>query len=217
MKKRYCKTYIERGLCSIMDNMKKLQKAQAAHAEMMTKLGEIQVEYPVRTTKDAQSEKTLLYCIERLKAGDTYNELRRRLGLGNAAVDHRWRIIRELLVSHILPDTDEEMLLQTFSMSSLMVKKLESFTEKVQERARQMKGGENEHHFLRAELEAIKILSEKYESRMDHYLRMKNIKAKEKRGYGKSIVFQNNYYVPRPGDEVEVKDVIDVVKDTLDK
>ena len=55
-------------------------------------------EMVVRDLDHARSDEVLNFCVEKLRAGATYNELRLMLGLRPASIDRLWREIRECLV-----------------------------------------------------------------------------------------------------------------------
>lgn len=172
----------EKGLATIRDRPKpelKLQVSDMAHA---------------------QSEEVLQFCMSELEKGTTYNDLRVMLGLGPAAHDERWRMIRELLVEMILPDSEEDALRTDAALSGFMLQRIEKFMTRVMARADDNKGEESEPQFLKLELEAMKLLLEKYNKRTDHYLKMKDIQKKEKRTSGTTIIFNNLHAVARPGD-----------------
>lgn len=158
----------------------------------------------VQNLDHARSDEVLNFCVEQLKAGKTYNELRMMLGCKPASVDRNWRAIRECLVEMILPATEEEALQADAAHSSMMLRRMEEFLDKVEARARASEGAENEHHFLKLELDAMKQVVDKYGQRTDHYLKMKQIQKQEKRKTGTTIVFQNNFKVARPGDVIDV-------------
>jgi hypothetical protein len=80
----------------------------------------------VRDVAHARSEEVLQFCVDELKDGTTYNDLRLKLGLGPASRDHRWREIREILVEMILPDSEEEALKADAGLSGFMLNKLET-------------------------------------------------------------------------------------------
>lgn len=158
----------------------------------------------VRDLNHARSNEVLDFCVEQLKAGKTYNEVRIMLGLLPANVDKKWRAIRECLAEMILPASEEEALLTEASRSGHMIRRMEEFLDKIEERSQAMKGSETEHHFLKLELEAMKQVVEKQQARTDHFLKMKSIQKAEKRKTGTTIIFKNNFRIARPGDVIDV-------------
>ncbi len=178
--------------------MKALAQANLKNAERRSKSKAIEVVLQVRDIKHARSEEVLQFCLKELEEGTTYNDLRLKLGLGPASIDKKWRRIREIIGELILPDSEEEALKADMGYSGAIMNRIEKFMKKVEERASYQ--GENEHHFLKLELESMKILMEKANKRTEHFLKMKDIKTKETRSTGTTIVFNNAFPVARPGD-----------------
>lgn len=160
------------------------------------------VEFPVVSYKDCEREDVLKFCLDQLKAGVTYNELRMKVGLGPTHLDGRWRKLRRILSDMILPANEEEALLAGYSSTQYVIKKMEMYLEKLGERLQtaQNTADENEHQYWKLELEAMKAIIEKQEKRTDHYLKMKDLQKAEKGRRGSTIIFQNNYSIPRPGE-----------------
>ncbi len=161
---------------------------------------EVAVKLQVKDMRHARSEEVLAFCLEELKSGTTYNDLRLMLGLGPASIDRRWRRIREILVELILPDTEEEALRADAGMSGYLIHQAEKFMKKVQARAQANAGEETEAQFMKLELDALKLIMEKYSKRTDHFLKMKDLQKKEKRTTGPTIIFNNLHRIARPGD-----------------
>lgn len=178
--------------------------ATQARKEIALADASLGVVFKVKDLEHARSNEVLMFCVEQLKAGKTYNQLRIMLGCGPASHDRNWRTIRALLIEMILPASEEEALQADATHSSFMLRKMEEFLEKVEKRSADMKGREEEAQFLKLELEAMKAVMEKYNKRTEHYLKVKDIQKKEKRKTGTTIIFQNNYKVARPGDVVDV-------------
>lgn len=181
--------------------LKNLEKAKAVN-DLKRSEPPIKVELQVRDKEHAQSEEVLQYCVKQLESGTTYNDLRLKLGLGPASIDRRWREIREILIELILPKDEEEAMRTDAGLSGFMIQRLEVYVDKIQKRAAACEGDENEAQFLKLELEAIKLVMEKYAKRTDQYLKMKDIQKAEKRTTGTTIIFNNLHAVRRPGDEI---------------
>lgn len=164
-------------------------------------MSEIEVEMPVTNIKQARSKKVLEYCVKELSSGTTWSELRRKLGLGPTHVDARWRAIRELLTSAVLPKNEEEALKAQISSTEMMMAKLEELIEYIEERTSDKVGRKDEDKFLKLQLDALKLQMERNEKRFEHFIEMKKLQKDDKKNQGPSIIYQNNYYVPRPGDD----------------
>ena len=195
------------------------EKATAAKKAKHQKELAVEVELQVKDIAHARSEEVVRYCIKELSDGSTWNELRRKLGLGHAAVDKRWRTLKDILCSSILPKTEEEALQASLTMSNYMISKMEQFIDYMEERVRDNKGKKSETDMLKIQLEAIKVQHGQYAEQFRHYAKFKDMADTDKRKHGASIIFQNNYYVPRPGDNLKFEDgkpVIDVKKPEKD-
>ena len=175
-----------------------------AREEEAQRVSEIEVVMKVNSVEEARTDKVLLFCVEQLKAGKTYNELRMMLGCRPASVDRIWREIRACLVEMVLPASEEEALQADAAHSSFMLRKMEEFLSKVEVRSEEKRGAEDEHQFLKLELETMRQVMEKYNKRTEHFLKMKDIQKKEKRKTGTTIIFQNSFKVARPGDVIDV-------------
>lgn len=167
---------------------------------------------PVVSMKDARSREVIEFCIKKLSEGSTWNELRRMLGLGHAGVDRRWRTIRGILCSAIMPATDEQALKQDFETTTYLMDRLEQFVERMEKRSLDSEGKDNEHHMLKVQLDAIKLQFEAAASRINHYAEIKKLKDKDSGSQGASVIYQNNFFVPRPGQQVEWEDNKPVIR-----
>lgn len=184
----------------------KVHAGKLRHLEELAQ--DVPVEMQVNSVKEARSEPVIRFALSELSKGTTYNTLRKKLGLGLARDDRRWRALREILLELILPETEQEALEADLSMSSFLLKRIETFGKKVADRAVACQGEKNEAEFLKLELESMKVQLEKYNKRTEHYLKMKDIKNKEKRKTGTSIFFINKFNVARPEvPDVPIKDV----------
>lgn len=180
----------------------KTAAAQAAAAEKIRRDHSEPVVLQVGDIEHAKSEEVLKFCLSQLQAGTTYNALRIKLGLGPAYLDNRWRVIRQLLSEMILPADEDEALMSANALSAYLLKRMEEFTDKAAARALEMRGDKNEFQYLKLELDAMKILTEKYEERTNHYLKMKDLQKQEKGRHGQTVVFNNKFYIPRPGEAI---------------
>jgi hypothetical protein len=166
-------------------------------------LSQIPVMLQVRDSAHARSEEVIRFTIGKLREGHTWTEVRKMLGLGNAAIDRRWRLIKEIICSSVMPENEEEALKASYSLVNYTLDNVEKFLDRVQERSLESLGTKNEPDMLKLELEAMKLQLEVAQNKFEHYMKMKEISKKDQRGTGASIVVQNNYYIPRPGDKLE--------------
>lgn len=200
--------------------MGKIEKAAKARRAQQKKEKEVALVMKVRDVAHARSEEVLKFCVSELSKGSTWNELRRKLGLGHAGIDTRWRVIKDILCSAIMPTNEDEALQASLSMSNYMVTSLEQFMDRLEQRVEAMKGDKTEAQMLKVQLEAIKFQKQIYDSKFQHYAQLKDMKDSDKRKHGQSIIFQNNYFVPRPGQDVkwvDGKPVIEVPKPEVDE
>jgi hypothetical protein len=165
-----------------------------------------QVELVVRDTTHARSEEVIKYCINELNKGSTWNVLRRKLGLGHSGVDHRWRILKEILCSAIMPDTEEAALMANLQASQYMLTRMEHFIEDVETQVQELKGTEEYSKVLKVHLDSIKLQMDTYNKRFEYFAKMKELKVVDQKSHGASVIYQNNYFIPRPGQDVDWKD-----------
>lgn len=188
-----------------------LEKAVEQRRQNILALQGTEIVLQVRDNKHATSEEVLKFCMNELSAGTTYNELRLKLGCGASATDRRWRLVRSALAEIVLPDSEEEALKYAHSLSNFMISQIEKFQKKMSKRAEAQQGEENEAQFLKLELDAMKLVMEKYDSQTEHYLKMKAIQKREKRTQGRTVVFNNKFYVARPGGENQLEEAAKLV------
>lgn len=156
----------------------------------------------------AKSPEVIQFCVRQLQKGMTWNELRHSLGLGHAGIDRRWRVIKEIICSSVMPENEEEALKASYSLANYTMDQVEKFLDRVQRRSAACEGEENEAQMLKVELETMKLQLDAAEKRFEHYARMKELVKEDKKNQGASIIVQNNYYIPRPGDDIrEARDV----------
>lgn len=195
------------------DNTKPFwKKGLESQARERERLAEVPVVLQVTSIDHAQSEEVLQFCLNELSTGCTYDELRRKLGLGPASVDRCWRQIRLILAEMVLPSSEEEQLKMANAQTAAMIQRVEAFQRKVEERAQMMRGSDQESQFLKIELDAMKLVMEKLEKQTDHYLKMKAIQKKEKGLRGPTIIFQNLNPVARPGQPIDVSPLSDAAQ-----
>lgn len=169
-------------------------KLQAEHAEPVI--------LQVKDIEHARSEEVLKFCLAQLQGGTTYNALRIKLGLGPASHDPRWRAVRSTLTEMILPANEDEALMSANALSGYLLNRMEQFADRARQLSDDMVGDKNHFQYLKLELDAMKILTEKYEERTNHYLKMKDLQKQEKGRHGQTVVFNNKFYIPRPGEAI---------------
>lgn len=151
----------------------------------------------------ARSSEVLSFCIKELSEGTTYNELRRKLGLGPANIDTRWREIRTRVLDGMVPTNEQEALKAQADQRAYLLTKLESFMEDVEGMLLSLPNNEEDRklipNLLKLKLESVRTLLEENAKSFEAYLSLKRIKEQDKRTRGQSILIQNNYHINRPG------------------
>lgn len=154
----------------------------------------------VKTVEEALSDRVINFSVQHLSTGGTWNELRKKLNLGPAWEDARWRKLRRALLDAALPESEEEALKSCYARSEFLMMKLERLVKRIEDEVE--RGTEkNIHLLLKTQLDGLKVLAEQNDKEFMNYLEMKKLKVVDSKSQGTSIIFQNNYYVPRPGDK----------------
>lgn len=188
-----------------------LDRARAA-ALARAQADAVPVELQVTDVRHARSSEVLAFCLSHLGAGGTWASLRHKLGLGPG--DIRWRLIRERAVEGLLPVNEEEAIKAVGSQRSFLVTKLEGIMEEIEERINMMDDSDKtfDHHFWKLRMDGMKLLLEENSKQLMDHLEMKKAKAAEKNNTGVSIIVQNQYYIPRPGDSPDkIQDVVPII------
>ncbi len=182
-----------------------ISKARLARGKQLETLSQIAPVVKVRNIEAAKSVEVLEFCRDFLTDGGRWDELRRKLGLGPAHLDKRWRVIRELIPEMMMPTTEEDALrrhgaLQLMIMSELdaLVKQIDHGYSEADEKVA--------HNYLKLKMEALKMKLEESSKEFDKFMDVKKLKSAEKKTQGVSIIVQNNYHIARPG-ENKLKDV----------
>lgn len=173
-------------------------------AESLSILNKTPVELQVRDSNHALSPEVVDFSIQHLVSGGTWGELRRKLGLGPAYADRRWRALRHMILEQALPKDEDEALKAKYATNQYLLGKLEKYVEEIEDRIKARINDDNEHHFLKIKLDSLKMMFERNEIDFEHYLEMKKLKNVDKRSQGISIVFQNITKINRPGDSIDV-------------
>jgi hypothetical protein len=201
--------------------MSQVKKAHKALAEKRLKLAKIPVELQVRDTEHARSAEVIEFCIAHLTGGGTWEELRARLGLGPAHQDYRWRKLKELLIDGLAPKTEEEALKAQADGRAYLLSKVQEFEETLDQVLLVMGNSAEEKKslpsLLKLKMDAIKMQLDENARGFDAYVNLKKAKEADKKTQGVSILIQNNFHMPRPGDDKkELKDVTAVAVGLLD-
>lgn len=188
------------------DNKRRAQLALAR--EQYRKLREgAQLVRQINTMEEARDPKLLEWCLGELSRGKRFEHLRRNLGLGNAAVDARWRYIRGELLRQALPGSEDDALLAAYTEQDEVVDKLQGEFEKLEEIVDSQPYREDLAALIKSKIEVLKLLLEERKARFSQYVEMSKLK-KGVGGVGISIILQTN--VPRPKRELNKAEPIDV-------
>lgn len=181
-----------------------LERARDGMRERNLRLSAIEVVLQVQNAKDARSPEVLEFSAQHLASGGTWEELRRKLGLGTSNIDHRWRAVREAVCNHLMPVSEEEALLAQANQRVFFVGKLESFIEDIEALLLTTpatdEGLKVIPNFMKLKLETFKIMLSENTKSFAAYVETKKVRQADKRTQGTSIIIQNNYHVNRPGD-----------------
>jgi hypothetical protein len=185
-----------------------LQRARELQLQEFKRLETIPVELQVRDIDHAKSPEVIQFALAHLSTGGTWNELRRKLGLGPSHLDKKWRVIRHLVTEGLLPENEEEALQAQASMRTYLLSKIEDFLGDVESKLLAAGDAKSDHHFMKLRLESLKVLLEENKESFNAYVLAKKLKHQEKTRRGVSILVQNNYHIARPGQDAQaLKDV----------
>jgi len=195
-----------------------LSLLELARQKMREQLNEDRcpVELQVVDIAHARSAEVLAFCLSHLGAGGTWSALRHKLGLGPS--DVRWRLIRERAVEGLLPVDEDAAIKAVGSQRTFLVQKLEEMLEKIEGRMElfSVKQGVSsiDKDYWKVKTEIMKLLLEENSKNLTDHLEMKKAKAADKHNSGASIIVQNAYYIPRPGDGRErIVDVVPLINE----
>lgn len=212
------------------------EKSRKLLEEHQEKLNSIE---PVITVKDmahCRTPEVLNYCRQFLLEGGRWDELRRKLGLGPAHIDKRWRLIRELVPELIAPVSEQDALTRLMANQLYMMNEVEAlikdadtawqashYDKKVKgpdgEQLKDEHGnlvtvrvpGKESHNYLKMKLDGLKLKFEQNAKEFQAFMETKKLKAAEKKTNGVSIIVNYTRQVARPGDnKKEEKEVIDI-------
>lgn len=194
------------------------QKSLDSRKKHQAELALVKVDLQVRDADHARSPEVIDYCVKFLSKGGTWDVLRRKLGVGAANSDNRWRVIRGQVCETFIPKSEEEALLAQANTREFLLQKLEGFVEEVESTISNLPDGEEGLKALPAmmklKLETLKAFFDENERSFKAYTELKKIKTLEKKNQGGSIIINNNYHMNRPGQNA--KDVTNTL-DTASK
>ena len=174
------------------------------------------VELQVVDIAHARSSEVLAFCLSHLGSGGTWSALRHKLGLGTS--DIRWRLIRERAVEGLLPVDESAAIRAVGSQRTFLVQKLEEMLERLEGRMElfTIKQGVSsiDKDYWKVKTEIMKLLLEENSKNLTDHLEMKKAKAADRFNSGASIIVQNAYYIPRPGDSRDrIVDVVPLINE----
>lgn len=178
------------------------------------------VELQVLDVAHARSSEVLGFCLAHLGKGGTWSSLRHKLGLGLG--DIRWRLIRERAVEGLLPVNEDEAIKAVGSQRTFLVQKLEHMLETLEARMELFTAKQGafaqDKDFWKLKTEIMKLLLEENSKNLMDHLEVKKAKALDKTNQGVSIVVQNAYYIPRPGDDKDrIRDVVPLINELTEQ
>ena len=184
------------------------------------KQGSVPVELQVIDIPHARSAEVLSFCLTHLGSGGTWSSLRHKLGL--ATNDIRWRLIRERAVEGLLPVDEDSAIKAVGSQRVFLVQKLENMLESLEARMELFTGRQKtfavDRDYWKLKTEIMKLLLEENSKNLMDHLEMKRAKAADKQQHGVSIIVQNQYYIPRPGDSKDmIHDVVPLINELTEE
>lgn len=171
-------------------------------------LAAIEPERANYTIEQALSPENITWCMDRLRVGDSWEALRRRLGFGIATEDHRWRKLRNELVRG-MEAVDEDSLLDYVSdrlESVNEIQKIEQDVNKMLAKGPKSKGWAS---WVRLKMEIAEFKKDQSKEVQDVRLDEKRVRNIDNKFGGAHITFITN--VPRPERDV-IEDAVKVIK-----
>lgn len=180
-------------------------------------LDRIEVELQVGDGDHYRSEEVLTFSVNHLRQGGTWAALRRKLGLGPASVDYRWRKIRNLVVNHLIPKSEMEALENEVTNRAILEQKLDEIIENIDSHMSVLGMDKVDKMvmptYIRMKIDALKMRLDSNNRSLDAYLAIKKLQEGEKKNQGPSLVIQNLYMTPRPGDDLKMRQVVEISKE----
>jgi hypothetical protein len=190
------------------------EQAKEARIARQVELQLIQVELQVKDTEHAKSPEVIAFCVQYLVAGVHWEVLRRKLGLGPAHSDPRWRTVRKAVNENLLPKSDEEALLAQSNVRGYLLDKIGDYIDDVEAMIAHTPNSEEGlkllPQFMKLRLDGLKTLLEENKISFDAYVAIKKAKALDLSTQGASVIIQNNFHINRPGSTP--REVVEVTK-----
>lgn len=199
----------------------KMKLVAQAKTEKLRRLAEsTSVELQVRDAAHARSSEVIEFSVNHLAGGGTWAELRFKLGLGPAHSDYRWRLIRNAVAEHLVPKDDEEAKAHYAGQRMYMLQKMEDLIEELDAKLETMSGDKvdrlTQHHYFKMKLDAMRLLMEENYDALEAHVKTQRLKQLDKKVQGPSVLIQNNYHIPRPGEMKGAERVVSIREDILD-
>lgn len=180
------------------------EKANEARLAKQKELNRIKVELQVRDSAHAKSPEVIEFCILHLSKDGTWDELRRKLGLGTASRDVRWREVRAAVLEGLVPGTEEEAMQAQADMRQYLMVKVKNFVEDTEAFIQTAPDGKDGmallSNFMKLRLDGIQTMLAQNEKSFNAFINVRKAKSMDRRTGGKSVVIQNNFHINRPGD-----------------
>jgi hypothetical protein len=184
-----------------------ISKAMKKRKEIIEEESLVGVELHVKTTAQALSEEVLRFCVKELSSeGSTWNRLRRKLGL--KANSEIWYTLKDTLCSSVMPETEEEAYKAMQHNTQDMLLRIEGVLAQLNDRVKMAYGTKEEPQMFKVQLEAMKLHMEAHQKRFEHFLKMRELKLTDRHKGGASIIFQQNFRIPRPGQHELVSEIL---------
>lgn len=185
-------------------------KARAVLSEQQRRLADVPVELQVKDLDHAKTPEVIQFCVNHLVGGGRWEELRKKLGLGPAHLDYRWRRLREILVDGLVPTSEEQALKAQSDKRAYLVMKLEEFEQDLEGTIQVLGGGKEDMKafsaLMKLKLDTMKTLLEENSREFLAYVELQKAKKQDRIGRGTSVIIQNNFHIPRPGDDKKLID-----------
>lgn len=176
------------------ENLKKYNNERRAM------LAAVAVEFPVQSVEQARDPKILEWCTTQLTNGVDWEVLRRKLGLGPAHVDARWREIRKHIMAQAMPESIEDSLRLYYDEQAASIEEMRAFIAeldaKIDEEPENKEAVKAQHQFYRYKLDALSKILDERTKKVQQFLEVKKVKMGVAKHIGVQIIVQNN--IPRP-------------------
>lgn len=157
----------------------------------------------VNTLEDALRPEVVEWCNKQLALGESWDGVRKALGLMNSEYDKRWRLLRKELLLQRMPESPEENYANRYEAYEQTKRRLESQLAEIDRVLRDGVQITQKHNYFKARTDVMKLLLELNSKKDESYLGMRTTKQKEdelgKVKGGVTIIINSN--VPRPVQE----------------